>query len=184
MSQLTCRTARIYWFTGDIHMQLSWKIEFLMCKSVETIRDVTDDQQKWIISFNKINSWNHVGWLCIDGAFSILSEVRFCLQLWWINGRTSFLPLVFFIDMHWRVQLFQNFDNSFETCNRTCKCYQGSGSFYQSALKRWIDWSSVWNNASFLINILELWLFQILMWIGRRVYYAVEARIWSYYTFS
>jgi len=33
------------------------------------------------------------------------------LQLWWINKCTSFLPLVFFIDMHWRVKPFQKFWN-------------------------------------------------------------------------
>jgi len=28
-------------------------------------------------SFNKINSWKHVGWLYTDGSSSMLSEVRF-----------------------------------------------------------------------------------------------------------
>jgi len=32
--------------------------------------------------------------------------------------------------------------------------------------------------------MLQLWLFQILVWIKRRVSNAVEARIWSYCTFS
>jgi len=41
-----------------------------------------------------------------------------------------------------------------------------------------------WKNASFQINILQLWLFLILMWIGRRFSNAVEARIWSCYIFS
>jgi len=48
-----------------------------MCESLETTSEVTDDQEKSNNSFNKINSWKHVGLLCIDGAFSMLSEVRF-----------------------------------------------------------------------------------------------------------
>jgi len=48
-----------------------------MCESVETTSVVTNDQEKLIISFNKkINSWNSVGSLCIDGASSMLSELR------------------------------------------------------------------------------------------------------------
>jgi len=78
------------------------------------------------------------------------------------------------------------FENSFETCNWTCKFYQGTGSCFQSVLnwvKRGIDWSSTLN-ALFQVNMLQLWLFQILVWIGRRVSNAVEAHILSYYTFS
>ena len=36
----------------------------------------------------------------------------------------------------------------------------------------------------FQIHILQLWLFQILVWIGRRVTNAVETRSWSSYAFS
>jgi len=39
-------------------------------------------------------------------------------------------------------------------------------------------------SALFQIQILQLWLFQILVWFGRRVFYAVKAHIWTYYTFS
>ena len=40
------------------------------------------------------------------------------------------------------------------------------------------------NNALFQIHILQLWLFQILMWTGRNNSYAVYPRIWSHCTFS
>jgi len=56
-------------------MQLSWKIEFLICESLDTTSNVTDGQEKWLISLNKINSWNRVVLLCIDGVFSMLSVV-------------------------------------------------------------------------------------------------------------
>ena len=60
MNQRTCQIARICWFTVEKYMQLSWKIEF-MCESLETTSEVTDDQEKIIDSFNKINWWKHVG---------------------------------------------------------------------------------------------------------------------------
>jgi len=37
---------------------------------------------------------------------------------------------------------------------------------FQSAPQRWIDGSSMLNKAIFQIHILQLWLFQILVWIG------------------
>jgi len=39
-----------------------------MCQSLETSSEVTDDEEKLNTSFNKINSWNHVGSLCRDKA--------------------------------------------------------------------------------------------------------------------
>jgi len=48
-----------------------------VCESLELTSEVTDDQEKIIDSFNKINSWKHVDSLCIDGASSMLSEVNF-----------------------------------------------------------------------------------------------------------
>jgi len=47
-----------------------------------------------------------------------------------------------------------------------------------------IDRSSMLNNALFQIHILQLWLCQILGWIGRRVFNPVEAHMWSYFTSS
>jgi len=46
MSQLTCRSARNCWFAVDMYMQLSYSIAFLMCESLETTSEVTDDQEK------------------------------------------------------------------------------------------------------------------------------------------
>jgi len=76
------------------------------------------------------------------------------------------------------------FENSFETRKWTYKFYQGTGSSFQSALWRWIDWYSMLNNALFQIQMLHLWHFQILVCIGRRIFNAVEVRIWSYYSIS
>jgi len=47
-----------------------------MCGSLETTSEVADDLEKMNDSFNKINSWKHVGSLCIDGASPMLSEVN------------------------------------------------------------------------------------------------------------
>jgi len=47
-----------------------------------------------------------------------------------------------------------------------------------------MNWLIFSVNALFQIHILPLWLLQILVWIGRRAFNAVEVHIWSYYTFS
>jgi len=53
MSQLTRITARIiYWFTVDVYMELSKKIESFMRESLVTTSEVTDAQEKRI-SFKK-----------------------------------------------------------------------------------------------------------------------------------
>jgi len=129
-------------------MYLSWKIGFLMCESLETTSGATADQKK-MNDFFQQNKLVESRWLAMHRRRLFCAQWSQVLQLWWINGHcTSCLPFVFFIDMHWRVNLCSRiFENSFETCNSTCTFYQGTGSSFQSTLERWINWSSTLNNA-------------------------------------
>jgi len=78
-----------------------------MCASLETTSEVTDDQEE-MINFYQQNKLVQSHWLVTHRrrSYAPWSQV---LQLWWTNEHcTSFLLLVFFIDMHWRDKPFQN----------------------------------------------------------------------------
>ena len=77
MSQLTCRIARICWFTVNIYMHLNWKTSSRCAKVWRRISKWLMIKKKLIISINNRNSWNNVGSLCTDDASSMLREVRF-----------------------------------------------------------------------------------------------------------
>jgi len=101
---------------------------------------VTDDQQEMNISFNEISFESR--WLAMHRRRLFHAHWIQVFQLCWINGHcTSFLTHAFFIGMHWRVNPFQNFENSFETHNWMCKFYQDTVSSFQSALQRWFKGS-------------------------------------------
>jgi len=109
-SQLTCWTPCIFRFTVDKYVQVSWKIEFFLCKSQRRLAKWLVIKKKWVIPFIKINSWNHVGLLCtVSSVLRTWSEVR-------INKseQTDAAHHFFsFIDMHWRIKPFGNIWKSF-----------------------------------------------------------------------
>jgi len=109
------------------------------------------------------------------------------LKLWRINVRILFIPHVFFIDMHWRVKHFRNFENSFETSNIVTGCvnviraqahlfkvlYKGElidlqckTMLYSKLISCNCDFSTFWCG------------------LGEEFSKLVEVRIWSYYTSS
>jgi len=80
MSQLTCRTARLCWFTDDVYAS-SWP--------------------------ERLNSSCAKVQRRIDGAPSMLGEVRFYNSGEYTDTAHHFSPLVFFIEMHWQVKSFK-----------------------------------------------------------------------------
>ena len=139
-------------------------------------------RKKWIISFKKTNS-NRVGSLCTDGVSSTLSEVKFYNAS---EHCTSFLPLVFFIDMHSASKSLPEYLKivlKYAT-ERVKFIRSWHGLVFSKCLMKMSQLIfNVKQNAVFKIHILRLWLFQMWVWIGRRVSNAVEPRIWSYHTF-
>jgi len=140
-------------------------------------------RKKCKTSINKINSCNHIGSLCTDGAH-MLHEVGFYNSDEQTGTAHHFYSLCSSSIWTGKISLSRILETSFETRDWTCEFYQATGLSFQTAFQRWIDLSWMLINAIAQIQILQLWLFLILVWIGRRVFYTVEARIWSYYTFS
>jgi len=69
---------------------------------------MTDDQEKMNYFFKQMKLVES-RWFAMHKRRIFYAQWSQLWQLWWINGHwTSFLPLVFFIDMHWRVRPFQN----------------------------------------------------------------------------
>jgi len=82
--------------------------------------------------------------------------------------------------VHYRVKTFQNIWRVLKTVTEHGNFIRARARLFKELYKDdW--WSSILSNALFQIHILQLWL---LVWIGRRVSNAVDARIWNYCTFS
>jgi len=78
-----------------------------MCESLETTSKVTDHQQE-MINFFQQNKLVESRWLVMRRWRPFYAQLCQVLRLLGTSGnRTSFLPLVFFDDMPWRVKAFQ-----------------------------------------------------------------------------
>ena len=133
--------------------------------------------------YYKINLCNHIGLLRTDGA-PMLHEVRLYNSSEQTGTAHHFYSLCSSSIWTGKISISRILENNFEAHDWTCEFYQATGLSVHTAFKRWINLSSMLINALFQIRIFQLWLFQIVVWIGRRVFYTVKAHIWNYYTFS
>ena len=96
-----CKTTPVKTFWQRFLM----KEEFLVCGSLDTTSKVTDDQEK-MNKFFQQNKFVESRWLSMHREHTFYTPWSPVLQLWWTNRcHTSFLPFVFFIDMHCWVSL-------------------------------------------------------------------------------